>query len=78
MIQEIDGFVWSGDKMSWVDADGKSVSRQKDRELTQRFADLTQRQMMERLDIARAAFECMGDIRERKAAHQWLREIYGL
>ena len=77
-MQNIEGFEWRGDMACFVDVDGKPVSRQKEQELYQRSKELSDHQMMERLEIARAAFDCMESDIERRAAFEWVRQIYKL
>ena len=78
MAREIEGFVWDGSQHSYVDENGKAVSREKDMELGQKALALYQAQIMERLDDARATFEAMSGQSERKAALKWLCETYSL
>ena len=73
-----EAFSWDGEQACWIDGKGHPVSKEKEQELIERAADVFQRQMMDRLEIVRASFHCMGSTKERKAAFEWLRESYGL
>lgn len=77
-VHKIGEFEWHGEMVCWADADGNPVSDEKHRELEQQAAALFQQEVMDRLEVARAAFDCMATDQERKAAFEWLRQAYNL
>ena len=77
-LKKVAEFEWRGELAAWVGPDGKVVSVEKDWELQQEAERLFQGQVMERMEMARGIFHSMSGSRERKAAHNWLREAYEL